>query len=219
MESRNDGRPRPFPRGPRADRPTGGGADRRGPVRPVDAGRQPGEVAPRAHHLVLRDVRAGPASARLPRVRPHFGYLFNSYYEAVGPAAPAAEARPADPARRPSEVGAYRAHVDAAMRRLLARAAGATARALVELGLQHEQQHQELLLTDILHAFAQNPLLPAVCPGWREPEPARRPDALARLRAGRRASRSATPARASPSTTRRRATTSGCSPIGSPTGW
>lgn len=88
-----------------------------------------------------------------------FAYLFNSYYEAVGPRHPR-------PARglltRPTvvEVGRYRAHVDAAMAALLA-TAPAAAMPLVELGLHHEQQHQELLLTDIKHAFAQNPTDPA----------------------------------------------------------
>lgn len=88
-----------------------------------------------------------------------FAYLFNSYYEAVGPRHPR-------PARglltRPTvvEVGRYRAHVDAAMAALLT-AAPAAALPLVELGLHHEQQHQELLLTDIKHAFAQNPTDPA----------------------------------------------------------
>ncbi len=98
---------------------------------------------------------------------PDFGYLFNSYYEQVGPRHP----RPArgmltrPPAAR---IGAYRAHVDAAMAELLTVPADAVAE-LVELGLQHEQQHQELLLTDMLHGFAQNPLTPAVLPGWTEP--------------------------------------------------
>lgn len=102
-----------------------------------------------------------------------FRYLFNSYYEAVGPRHPR-------PSRglltRPSvgQVRAYRAHVDAAMQRLLERLP-ATATGLVELGLQHEQQHQELLLTDMLHAFAQNPLAPAVLPDWREPRTAAGP--------------------------------------------
>jgi len=85
--------------------------------------------------------------------------LFNSYYESLGP-------RHARPQRgllsRPAlaEVKAYRAHVDAALADLLPHAS-AEAQALIELGCHHEQQHQELLLTDILHAFSCNPLLPA----------------------------------------------------------
>jgi ergothioneine biosynthesis protein EgtB len=87
-------------------------------------------------------------------------FLFNSYYEAEG-------ARMARPARglltRPSldEIRAYRAHVEAAIAAawddLPAEVIG-----LIELGCHHEQQHQELLLTDILHLFAQNPLAPAL---------------------------------------------------------
>jgi len=91
-----------------------------------------------------------------------YSHLFNSYYEAVG-------ARIARASRglltRPTadEIGAYRAHVDSAMQALLQHG-GADAAALVELGLNHEQQHQELLLTDIKHAFAINPLRPAYTP-------------------------------------------------------
>ena len=102
-----------------------------------------------------------------------FGYLFNSYYDAVGPRHPR-------PMRglltRPTaaRIGAYRAHVDATMSRLLAAPPDGIA-GIVELGLQHEQQHQELLVTDMLHAFAQNPLVPAMLPGWREAEGARGP--------------------------------------------
>jgi ergothioneine biosynthesis protein EgtB len=94
-------------------------------------------------------------------------FLFNSYYEAVG-------ARHPRPMRglltRPSadQVTAYRAHVDRAMQPMLA-APGPEVAGLIELGLHHEQQHQELLLTDILHAFAQNPLYPAAQPDWQEP--------------------------------------------------
>jgi formylglycine-generating enzyme required for sulfatase activity len=63
---------------------------------------------------------------------------------------------------RPSLAGvlAYREHVDAAVAAAFP-ALGGAARALVELGAHHEEQHQELLLTDILHLFAQNPLEPA----------------------------------------------------------
>ena len=92
-----------------------------------------------------------------------FPFLFNSYYVAAGP-------RHARPERglitRPNaqDVAAYRAHVDAAVERLIESADEATAAAIfpiLEIGLHHEQQHQELLLTDILHAFAQNPTHPA----------------------------------------------------------
>ncbi len=100
---------------------------------------------------------------------PDFRYLFNSYYDAVGARHP----RPMRGllTRPPAEaVAAYRRHVDAAMGRLLARPIGPGLLDLVTLGLNHEQQHQELLVTDILHAFAQNPLRPALSPqGWTPP--------------------------------------------------
>lgn len=92
-----------------------------------------------------------------------YGYLFNSYYEAIGERHPRPQrgllTRPCV-----SEVRRYRAHVDAGLERLFERAGDAVFAAcadLLELGLQHEQQHQELLLTDIKHLLAQNPLMPA----------------------------------------------------------
>ncbi len=91
-----------------------------------------------------------------------FAYLFNSYYEALGPRHPRMQrgllTRPSL-----SQVWAYRAHVDEAMQRLLSNTMPINddALALVELGLNHEQQHQELLLTDALHLLSCNPLLPA----------------------------------------------------------
>ncbi len=91
---------------------------------------------------------------------PWFGYLFNSYYEAVG-------ARHPRPQRglisRPGvgEVADYRQHVDKAVEELFATGPSERALSLLELGNHHEQQHQELLLMDIKHVLWCNPMLPA----------------------------------------------------------
>jgi ergothioneine biosynthesis protein EgtB len=99
-----------------------------------------------------------------------YAYLFNSYYEALGPRHPRPQrgllSRPGL-----AEVQAYRRHVDAAMQDFLGLALSPQDLTLVELGLQHEQQHQELLLTDILHAFSCHPLLPAYRPQTLPPAP------------------------------------------------
>jgi len=99
-----------------------------------------------------------------------FAYLFNSYYVAVGP-------RHARPQRglitRPgvAETAAYRAHVDAAVTRLIETTDDLQrVIPIVEIGLHHEQQHQELLLTDILHAFAQNETHPVYDANWQWPQ-------------------------------------------------
>lgn len=95
-----------------------------------------------------------------------YSFLFNSYYESVGERQP----RPRrGMITRPAldEILAYRAHVDAAMAELVASDLETPVAELAELGLHHEQQHQELLLTDILHLFSQSPLRPA----YRDPTP------------------------------------------------
>ncbi len=92
---------------------------------------------------------------------PSWPFLFNSYYESQGP-------RHARPSRglltRPSarEVLDYRHYVDDQMRELLAATTDPDVLTLLEIGLHHEMQHQELILTDILHLFSCNPLLPAM---------------------------------------------------------
>ena len=135
------------------------------PLSDADATIQPfPDASPAKWHLahtawffeafVLRD--------HVPGYRPfddRYAFLFNSYYEAEGP-------RHARPRRgmlsRPSldEVRSYRAYVDEALERALPSLAPA-ALDLVELGINHEQQHQELFLTDILATFAENPIEPA----------------------------------------------------------
>ncbi|WP_035718872.1 ergothioneine biosynthesis protein EgtB [Gordonia shandongensis] len=89
-----------------------------------------------------------------------FRYLFNSYYEAVGDRHPRPER---GLVTRPGidEIAAYRRHVDDAMVDLLRRGAlGDDALALLELGCNHEQQHQELLLMDVKHLFSTVPMSP-----------------------------------------------------------
>ena len=90
---------------------------------------------------------------------PQYGFLFNSYYEQVGERHPRPQrgllSRPTV-----DEVAAYRAHVDAAMVDFLDECRDPSLLELVELGLNHEQQHEELLLMDIKHVLSLNPLQP-----------------------------------------------------------
>ena len=101
----------------------------------------------------------------------NFAYLFNSYYVAAGP-------RHARPNRglltRPpcAQISLYRAHVDVAVERLLANTENSDLPEIfriLEIGLHHEQQHQELLLTDLLHAFACSPISPVYDAAWQPP--------------------------------------------------
>ena len=103
------------------------------------------------------------AGAGYTSFHPQYCYLFNSYYEAVGP-------RHARPQRglitRPGvdEVTEYRAHVDQAMADLVRRGLPDDIAPRLELGLHHEEQHQELVVMDIKHVLSCNPLLPGYGP-------------------------------------------------------
>lgn len=129
------------------------------------------DASPTKWHLAhtswfFEAVVLGPHVPGYEPFDPRWHTLFNSYYESLGPRHPR-------PQRglltRPllASVHRYRAHVETAVEQLMASAdeAGwAAVQPLVELGLQHEEQHQELILTDILHALSCNPLLPAYEP-------------------------------------------------------
>jgi ergothioneine biosynthesis protein EgtB len=96
---------------------------------------------------------------------PAFRVLFNSYYNGVGEQHPRSQR---GLVTRPTlaQVMAYRRAVDERVAALLAGSHGPEVESLVALGLQHEQQHQELMLTDLLHLLSCNPLAPAYLPRW-----------------------------------------------------
>ncbi len=129
------------------------------------------DVSPTKWHLAhtswfFETFLLKPYSKQYVEFDPHFGYLFNSYYNTIGD-------RHCRQNRgqlsRPTvqDVYAYRRHVDQQMRELLGGASpalGDTLAPLLEIGLHHEQQHQELLITDIKHVFWVNPMRPAYLP-------------------------------------------------------
>jgi ergothioneine biosynthesis protein EgtB len=129
------------------------------------------DVSPTKWHLAhtswfFETFLLKPHASGYAEFDPHFGYLFNSYYNAIGD-------RHCRQNRgllsRPTvqEVYAYRSHVDRHMRTLLGDADPQrieTLAPLLEIGLHHEQQHQELLITDIKHVFWVNPMRPAYRP-------------------------------------------------------
>ncbi|MBT8082514.1 MAG: ergothioneine biosynthesis protein EgtB [Gammaproteobacteria bacterium] len=110
-----------------------------------------------------------PADSSYRRYDDAYHYLFNSYYNSVGDMHPRPErgllSRPTL-----ADILAYRAHVDAALMGVLERdALGDDIAAVLVLGCHHEQQHQELLLTDIKHVLSCNPLLPAASGALEKP--------------------------------------------------
>ncbi|NPC59160.1 ergothioneine biosynthesis protein EgtB [Caenimonas soli] len=137
---------------------------------PEDQGLQSmGDTSPTKWHLAHTTwffeavVLQSPAAGDYRVFNEDFSFLFNSYYEALSPRHPRGQrgllSRPSL-----SAVWAYRHYVDKAILAFIATAGERVWTALaplIELGVQHEQQHQELIVTDILHAFSVNPTLPA----------------------------------------------------------
>jgi ergothioneine biosynthesis protein EgtB len=118
----------------------------------------------------------GPKLKRYEFFHPAYEYLFNSYYEGVGTPYPRDQrgllSRPGI-----DDIAAYRSHVDGAMEELLALPLDETTLGLIDLGIHHEQQHQELLLMDIKNVLWRNPLHPCYAdlaapePGSWDPPP------------------------------------------------
>ena len=187
------------------------------PDRAVDAGCQPDQVASGAHHVVLRNLRAAPAAAGLSPVRSGLRVSLQFLLRGGRPASSAAAARDdhaagrrGDPGLSPARHGRDGASSSASGRGDWA--------AIVELGLHHEQQHQELILMDVKHMLSMNPLFPVYAPEQRGARPRHDGARLDRLRgrAGRDRSRGAA---ASPSTTRGRAIAPGSIPSRWRRGW
>jgi ergothioneine biosynthesis protein EgtB len=126
------------------------------------------DVSPTKWHLAhttwfFETFLLSPHAAGYKPFDPHFAYLFNSYYVTVGDRH-CRQNRGLLSRPTVAEVYAYRQHVDAAMLRFLSDLSGSQLREIepiIEIGLHHEQQHQELMLTDIKHVFWVNPLRPA----------------------------------------------------------
>lgn len=155
------------------------------------------------------------AEAGYVPVHPRWDYLFNSYYQSVGPM----HARPQRGLlSRPGfdEVLAYRHEVEARIGDLLARSDDPELLRRITLGLHHEQQHQELLLTDIKHLFSLNPLEPAFKPAPLQGS--MRPCRCNSSTGSRAFITSVMTVMVSPLTAKRRATQHCCTRMPSPTG-
>src|SRR5688572_18110258 len=98
------------------------------------------------------------------------GILFNSYYNGIGDRIPR-DKRGTITRPTVEEVYAYRRHVDLSMKKLMELKQDAALQKLVELGLNHEQQHQELLLTDIKYILGNNPVFPVYDTNFQEHTP------------------------------------------------
>ena len=139
-------------------------AERRGSQLAADARRQSGQVAPGAHHLVLRDVSSVAIRARLPALSS--GVSQSVSIPTTTPWATGRLRALRHILSRPSldEVHAYRAYVDDAMVHVLTPSCRLSWSRWLTLGINHEQQHQELIVTDVKNGLWTNPLRPAFHP-------------------------------------------------------